>query len=428
MRVLIVSPYFPPQNAVASLRVHAYARVWADAGEDVTVLTTAKRDDQRGLDLDTSGFEVIELEYRAPRLLERVRGRHAADRRAAATPTPARRSPLSPLRRLRERRGIFASVRMPDLTDHWVAPATQWCREHGRWDVVLSSSGPYTAHLVAMAARRAGLTDTWVADFRDLWVDNHIFPGLFPFTIRERSLQRQCLGTADVVITVSEGLARRLEPWTKAPVHVVRNGFDPDAHADAPAARIYPDDDKIRVVYTGTTYAAGQDPQPLLAALARLRDDAPDVAERLEVVVVGQGSDGWLDAARRLGVEERVAPSAPVARDDALRMQRDADALVLLDWARPDEGVLTGKLFEYLATNAPIVVVGGDASSPIADVVSRSGRGVHCGGSVDAICNTLTTLVRSPGGLAPEPDEGYLRTLRRDVQARAALDLVRRIR
>ena len=56
MRILLVSPYFPPQNAVASLRTHAFASWWARAGEDVTVLTTVKRSHQRGLDLDCDGF------------------------------------------------------------------------------------------------------------------------------------------------------------------------------------------------------------------------------------------------------------------------------------------------------------------------------------------------------------------------------------
>src|SRR5690606_9543790 len=125
--ILIVSPYFPPQPAVAALRVHAFARDWAAAGHQVTVLTTRKRADQRGMERPGDGFELVELDYRVPRLLERLRAEHrSANGDSAHAPQdseverPHRR--LSRWRRVRERTGIFASVRMPDLTGWWIKP------------------------------------------------------------------------------------------------------------------------------------------------------------------------------------------------------------------------------------------------------------------------------------------------------------------
>ena len=70
MRILLVSPYFPPQRAVASLRAHSFASAWSAAGADVTVLTTPKRPDQAGWPMPVEGFEVDEIPYRAPRVLE----------------------------------------------------------------------------------------------------------------------------------------------------------------------------------------------------------------------------------------------------------------------------------------------------------------------------------------------------------------------
>src|SRR5262245_26176172 len=78
MRILLVTPYFPPQNAVASLRTHAFAFEWSRAGEDVAVLTTAKREDQGGLELPVDGLEVAEVDFTVPRLLERLRHSHKA--------------------------------------------------------------------------------------------------------------------------------------------------------------------------------------------------------------------------------------------------------------------------------------------------------------------------------------------------------------
>jgi glycosyltransferase involved in cell wall biosynthesis len=414
MKVLLVSPYFPPQNAIASLRAHAFARHWASAGDDVTVLTTTKRPDQQGLDLPCDGFEVVEIPYRAPAFLEALRGRHkAAESNGGGGAGPLKRL----MTHLRERRGVYASVRMPDLTDHWVAPAVAWCRGQAGWDVVLSSSGPYTAHLVALAVRRGGLAGRWAADYRDLWVGNDLRRGLFPFTLRERWLERRCLRRADLVVTVSEALARRLEARTPAPVEVVYNGFEPDELEQLPAQRIFPDDGRVRVVYTGSIYPAGQDIGLCLAALAGLRREHPDAAERLRLEVAGGAREVWLETARQHRVADLVTHHGALARPEARRMQRDADALLLIDFDAGIEGVLTGKAFEYVGVTAPIIAVGGPPGSPIARLMKATRRGVHLAGDRARITATLADVAAGRPILEGSADEASVNELTRSHQA-----------
>ena len=82
MRILLVAPMFPPQRGVAPLRTYSFAAGWANAGHDVTVLTTEKRPDQTGLSVLAVGFQVIELPYRGPWPLEFLR-------RFSRSPAPA---------------------------------------------------------------------------------------------------------------------------------------------------------------------------------------------------------------------------------------------------------------------------------------------------------------------------------------------------
>src|SRR5262245_43547798 len=249
MRILLVSPYFPPRNAIGALRVHAFARHWAAEGEQVTVLTTVKREYQRGLDLPCDGFEVVEVDYRIPRVLESLRNR-LRPRTAgggAAPRRPAWRAMRRVLTRIQEHTGIWGSMRMPDFTDRWIAPAIDWARRQPPWEVVVSSAGPYTAHLVALAIKRESRAARWVAEYRDLWVGNPLHRGLFPFTLRERRLERQCLQWADLLVTVSEPLARALGAKARLPVEVIYNGFDPVEPSSLPPERIFPDDGLVRL-------------------------------------------------------------------------------------------------------------------------------------------------------------------------------------
>src|SRR5262245_10514592 len=116
MKILLVAPFFPPQRAVASLRTHSFAQAWSAAGHDVTVLTTRKRADQSGLELPTSGFRLIEIEYRLPWILERLR---AGERSISPLPASGRGAggegfAFRPLKWLKRRTGVFAGVREPD--------------------------------------------------------------------------------------------------------------------------------------------------------------------------------------------------------------------------------------------------------------------------------------------------------------------------
>ena len=429
MRILLVSACFPPQDNIASLRAEAFARYWSEAGEQVTVLTTSKGDDQADYARSDKGYHIVEVSYDVPRLYRALRRRdldaqeRITNNAGSSSGVAQRRGALG---RLKDRSGVFSAVRMPDLTDYWVKPAIGWCRDKQPWDVVVSSSGPYTAHLIGLEMKRLGLSRFWVTDFRDLWVNNHLYRGLFPFTLRERRLQRRCLTCADLATTVSDELAQTLRSQTQADVQVVYNGFEPDELDGLGQQKIFPRDGITRLVYTGTLYKDGQDPTPLLQAMRLLKQGKPDVVARLRVVIVGRGYDVWVGLADQYDVAEFVEAAVAVDRVDALRMQRDADALVLVDWNDPAAGVLTGKLFEYLALDAPILVVGGQEGSAIARMVQQSRRGLHLGTDQQRIAEALTNLLTEPTKLSMRPDRDFLATLTRQAQSMRLLEMIRR--
>ncbi|MCA9290578.1 MAG: hypothetical protein KDA25_05585 [Phycisphaerales bacterium] len=426
LRILLVATCFPPQPTSASLRTYAFARYWGAAGATVDVLTTRKRPDQGGFERAAETFRLHEIAYRAPGALEWLRSRHKAGEAKPDADGPAR---LGRGARFRQRTGVFGDVRMPDLSASWVRPATAWAEAEadarGPWDVVVGSSGPYTVHFVAERLKRSGRAAAWVADFRDLWVDHPSMTGVFPFTMRERVLQRRFLRHVDLVSTVSDGLATVLRRRTSAPVEVICNGFEPEDFATLDPAPSLPADGLVRLVYTGTLYPDGQDPRPLFAAIARVRTAQPDVYERLRVTVAGTTAAAWPDLAARDGVSACVECRGAVPRPEALRFQRDAAAIIIVDWHRPEDGVLTAKLFEYLASPAPILAIGSDATSPIARILAETGRGHHLGRDVERIAAHLVRLVRAPQTLRTEPDAEAVRTYTRERQSLRLYDAIR---
>jgi glycosyltransferase involved in cell wall biosynthesis len=305
---------------------------------------------------------------------------------------------LSPVRRLttvlRMRYGIFASCRMPEHHDLWALRSLPVVCDQ-EWDMVISTGGPYSTHIVGYILKRRKLTKSWVVDWRDLWTDNHIFPGLPGLRIVERYIEYSFHRQADVVTTVSEPLADRLRNQVGTKVQVIYNGFDPDDYDTLADESIFPADNVFRIVYTGTIYPGKQDPTPLFQAIKILASQRKLSPERLQVIFAGHNIDVPA-IAQQEGVERYVQYAGLVPRQDALRMQRDADALLFLEYEAPGiEGILTGKLFEYLFVQIPIIAVGISEDSAAGCIIERTGSGHAYGKDTKRLTDALLQMLEA---------------------------------
>lgn len=390
MRILIVSTYFPPQNSISSLRPYSWAKEWSTMGFEVTVLTVTKQESSaHQLNLAQGAYRVIDVDppplYRLFSRLYRTGGGREEGKSSSL------KRLLKPLMALRARTGICNSCRMPDLIDGWARKALRAIRDEEPWDLVVSTAGPYATHRVAYGVKRGGQAKQWIADYRDLWVDSELFRGLFPFTLVERYWERKWLALADSITTVTEGLAAKLAlRYPNRSIRVVENGCDPSDLERLPTEPIFPADGKVRIVYTGMIYAGKRDPSPLFAAIERLRGSP--LLERLEVIFVGCLMANLRELIDRYDVGEWVQVAGFVSRTDALRMQRDANRLLFLEWS--GGSALTGKLFEYLFSATPIWAIGIDVDHEAGRLIARAQAGELFGCDVDRIEASLRALLR----------------------------------
>jgi glycosyltransferase involved in cell wall biosynthesis len=178
---------------------------------------------------------------------------------------------------------------------------------------------------------------------------------------------------ADLVVTVSEPLADLFRTKTTAPVAVVTNGFEPlpEDSWPEPNARATSGESSMSLALTGAYNASIYDLNPLFVALAQIKEGG----ERVRLVLAGPGTDQLVPMAAKYGVEEWIDYRGTIDHERALQIQAAATLLVLPGWIRQGgEGVLTGKVFEYLGARRPILVVGGPESGS-ARLVRQLGAG-----------------------------------------------------
>lgn len=365
LRLLFVTYFFPPYRSVGAVRTGQTAKHLCLLGHDVQVITAGQQLAAADLPLEVPGDRVHATPWLGRRITRAVSsqgGTGGADASTARSASPGATHSARRALRLAQRNLIY----MPDDCIGWypfaVAAGLRLVRKH-RIDLVYASAGPLTSLLVAATvARCAGVP--WVGELRDLWADNHYRDLAAWFHAVDAGLERRVLSTASGLVTVSGPWAKYLEHKYGLPVRTVYNGFEErsDRSERAPSP-----DAPLVLAHLGRLYSGKRDPTPLFRAIRELGDDARHV----RVEFYGPQNSAVESLAAACGVQEQVIVGPEIAYAESLRVQSSADVLLLVMWDTPgEEGVLPGKLFEYLGARRPVLAVGapqGAAASLIAE-------------------------------------------------------------
>lgn len=360
MKILIVTCVFPPSNVIGAIRVGKLARYLHGGGHDVRVLTTDIVDD-RSLPLEIPKELVVYTDYQersdwADRWLRRLRPR--PDAAPAGDPGDAPAHGAGPSRSLWAmlRRHYHGLIHIPDMRARWIktaVPAGRRLIEGWRPDIIFASAPPSTGLVVASRLARA-FDIPWVADFRDLWVDNSYYDEPSWRKAVDAVLERQTLRGAAALVTVSPGLAEQLRRRHGKAAEVIYNGY---AEEDFPPIPPLPVTGKLlKIRYMGSIYRGFRDPSALFAGIALLPDP---YRNRVKAEFFCDSGDAVLAAAAAHGVTDAVIVRERIPYRRALELQMQSDVLLLLQSNdRRDEGNLPAKLFEYLYARRPILFIG----------------------------------------------------------------------
>jgi len=251
-------------------------------------------------------------------------------------------------------------------------------------DVVITTSPPGSVHLVGAAAKRATGVK-WVADLRDSLVAHpHRDAQRLLVRVKEQgqhAVAKLVNSQADAIVAVSDAIADEMrERNPRGPVVTIANGSDFD---DFDGLEYHPGAERFRITHAGSFFGK-RDPRPFLTALARVDG----------VVARFVGDFRAADREWSANILDRMELHPYVPHRRSLELQRDSEALLLLipEAGGRGRGVLSGKVFEYLAAGRPILaVVPPDGAA--AALLRETGAGVVVApDDVDGIARELEAM------------------------------------
>jgi hypothetical protein len=399
VKILIVAAFFPPQNSIASLRPYTWAKYWSYLGHDVTVITTTKKKTPIDLNLDCSPFNVISLEIPLFSFLSnKLKKKDDIDEQVKTqNRIIVKDNILQYLKRIffqfSYTTGCFNSVRFPDFHDFWVLKAEKTLKINN-YDMVISTSGPYSTHRVGYYIKKRNHQTKWVVDLRDYWIESREQRGLFIFRQYEKCLEYKFFKNADLITTVSDQYAEVFREKTETPVITIFNGFDKDDYSNIiQNARII--NKKFTIVYTGTLYRNYNDPSPLFEAIRNLNNRSEISENDLQIIFVGHNAD-VTDLASKYMILNYFSYGGIVSREDALSLQYNADIALFLGKENSyTSGNLSGKIFEYLYIAKMIWAIGITNKMQVGKIIEETGTGYCFGNSVVCIEKAIIDSVKT---------------------------------
>ncbi len=369
-KVLIITYYWPPSGGAGVQRWLKFAKYLPEFGWQPVILTVdpeyasyPQRDESLVREIGPDCLVYTTKSFELYNLYKFISGKKEVPYGGFAN--ESKESFLQKVSKFL--RGNFL---LPDPRKGWnkyaLKKAEELIREFNI-ETVVTTSPPHSTQLIGLSLKKRH-NIRWIADLRDPWTDIYYYHQ-FKHTALARSIdrnyERQVIEQADVIVSVSEDVKRIFAEKSRMPIAaktvVIPNGYDEEDFR----LKDIPTETRKIITYTGTISEA-YDVDKLLDALVRL-----DEKLKVELLIrfVGKIPTTVEQRFRDTGLDIELAGYVDHHKSIEYLLRSDM-LLLVIPKVENNKGILTGKFFEYMASQKPILAIGpvdGDLAKIILD-------------------------------------------------------------
>ena len=136
--------------------------------------------------------------------------------------------------------------------------------------------------------------------------------------------------------------------------------------------------DKLTFGYTGSIYHSYQTINPLLESLRSLLQSKNFSQSNLQFIYAGKDNNMLKTWFGENGISPILDTRGLVSQEESFSIQRSTHINVLLTWSHPgSRGILTGKLYEYILAQKPILcIVQGSFDEEVSEIFNKHNLGL----------------------------------------------------
>ena len=420
-KVLIISYYWPPSGGIAVHRCLKFAKYLREFGWE-PVICTADNPEYPVLDEGNfkgvpAGTVVVKTKIWEPfNLFKLITGKKKEERIHNVFLEEEKPSFAHKL-------GIWirGNIFIPDARKFWIRPSVKFLSKYLKEnpvDVLFTNGPPQSTHMIAYGVKKR-LGIPWHADFQDPWTQVDYFPQLMlnPVSLKiHKTMEQHVFRNADKVTICSDTWKRDLESIGAKDVSVIVWGYDEDDFKNI-NVELSP---KFTLSHYGSL-GPDRNAKTLWKACSIIADENKIFADDLEIELAGFIGHSVLNEIESLGLKNNLVLFKHLSRKETLeRMHRSQVLLLILNNMPNVNGRLPGKLFEYLASRRPVLVIGPEESD-----ASKIVHGVNAGNTCNF--NDLEKTISAVKDLYEKYKSGRLIANKSDISQYSNRNLTKKL-
>jgi glycosyltransferase involved in cell wall biosynthesis len=377
-KVLVISYYWPPAGGISPHRCIKFVKYLRKYNWEPIVATVDNPSyffiDETNFKDIPEGIEIIKTKIWEPHnLFKGFAGFKSKDRFPDVFLEESKPSLVVKI-------GIWirGNLFIPDARKFWINRGVKHISEylkHTPVDAILSMGTPHSTHMIAYKLKRK-FNIPWLADFQDPWTQADYYQRLMLNPVSRKiheAMERRIFKFADKVTICSESWKKDLESIGAKDVGVILWGYDKEdfVNIDTKPSQ------KFSISHFGRL-TPDRNPHTLWKVLSDISAANPQFKKDLEIELVGFNSYSIFNSIKEFNLQDNLKKEEHIKRNNALeRMQGSRVLLLILNDAQNVNGRIPGKLFEYLASKRPILVIGPEESDA-AKIVTKATAGSAC--------------------------------------------------
>jgi glycosyltransferase, family 1 len=253
---------------------------------------------------------------------------------------------------------IRGNLFIPDARKFWVKPSVKYLAAYIREqdiETIITTSPPHSVHLIGYQLKKQLPYLQWISDFRDPWTTIGYYKDLRLTRwadARQHYWEKEVLQLSDKIITTSFKTQRDFQKLTDTPITVITNGYDLETTVTPPLS------EKFLIAHIGSLLS-DRNPKILWEVLAEMVCEVPYFADDFSLCFAGKVSEEIEEEIHNQGLTPYYTYKGYISHQQAVQLQKSSQVLLLIEIDSEDtQGIIAGKLFEYIVSERPIIAIG----------------------------------------------------------------------
>ncbi|MDX2189552.1 MAG: glycosyltransferase family 4 protein [Bacteroidota bacterium] len=360
-KVLFVTYYWPPSGGSGVQRPLKFVKYLRHYGWEPVVYTVSNGEfpeiDESLLEEVPEGIEIIKKPIFEPfNLYKWFIGKKKDYKLVAGYLHQKKANSLSEKIALWIRSNVF----VPDARIFWIRPSVHYLTQYikkNKIDALITTGPPHSVLLIGLGVKKR-TNIPWLVDFRDPWTQIDYWDDLDLTTWARnlhKKLERKVLQQANTVVCVGKTWGKGLEDIGGRKVAYISNGYD---EADIHKEIEVPLDSKFSIVHIGMM-GKSRNHEVFWQVLSELVAENKLFSDKVVIKLYGKLDESAPECIEKYKLTPWVEIYAYVPHKEIIYVQKAAQVLYLsVNNTANALGILTGKIYEYLAVQRPLLCIG----------------------------------------------------------------------